>query len=185
MLNKVPTKGKMFLLYKWYPCLKGNFFGTEVSKIINRPPFFNTRSISERPFSKFSKFRTPKDTVITSKLLSSKGIASPSPLIKSTFACKTVLFTFLRAIESMPSERSKPMIVFAAMCLANSMAKSPVPVATSSMLSGLWFFAICSTLRRHFKSVPKEMTLLRLSYLFDMVSNICSTCSFLLSVESL
>ena len=82
--NILPITGKIPLAYMEYPCLNGNFVGTDVSKITKMPPFFKTRKISDNPFSKFSKFRIPKETVIASNELSSKGNASESPLTNST-----------------------------------------------------------------------------------------------------
>ena len=128
----------------------------EVSRITKRPFGFNTRRISDNPVSKFSKLRTPKATVIASKVLSSKGIFSESAriisiLLESFFA--SILFL---PTASIPAEISKPIIFFA-LVEAIKIAKSPVPVAMSKIDSGLVLVTNSSTFLRHLMSIPKEI----------------------------
>ena len=65
--------------------------------------------------------------------------------------------TFFLATDSIPSDKSNPMISEASVFSANFIAKSPVPVAMSKILSGWCCIIYFKTFFLHFKSVPKEI----------------------------
>ena len=67
---------------------------------------------------------------------------------------------FCLPMSSMPLLISKPIILLA-LVFASAIAKSPVPVAISSMDLGLVFSTSFTTFFRHFTSMPKEMTLFK------------------------
>ena len=73
---------------------------------------------------------------MASNILLLKGNASESPLMNSIIYFSSVSATFFLAIESIPSDKSNPIIFVAEVFSANLIAKSPVPVAISRMLSG-------------------------------------------------
>ena len=132
--------------------------GTESSRITSFPPGLRTRSISLRPFSRFSKFLTPNATVTRSKLLSGNLKFSQSPVSQDIKSSSPALATLSFITSSIPSERSTPVtwpiasalpdpeLSFASFLIASAMAmlKSPVPQATSST---------SMLLRRRFSSI--------------------------------
>ena len=107
------TGSNNILVYKKYPCLKGNLVGTDVSSTTNVPLGFKTLKISFNPTSKCSKLRTPNATVIASKLLSSKGRFSESPTTISMALFSFFALIFFRPTSNIPSLISKPIIFFA------------------------------------------------------------------------
>ena len=100
------------------------FDGTLNSRITSRPPGFSTRSISSSPRGRFSKFRTPKATVTTSKVLSSnrRFSASPTSAVTVTFPAdcgeNPAFSTFSRITFSIPSDKSTPVTVAAVPAVA-------------------------------------------------------------------
>ena len=50
--------------------------------------------MSDKPFSKFSKFLTPKETIMASNKLSLKGKASESPIRSSILSVRFLLISF-------------------------------------------------------------------------------------------
>ena len=137
--------------------MKGNFSGIEVSKTTNLPLGFSTLNISESPFSKSSKLRTPKPTVTASKVASAKGNCSLSPCTKFMRFESCFLAIFSRPTASIPSEMSNP-VIFTSGIVVSAIAKSPVPVATSNTVEGLISATFWTTNLRHFTSDPQEIT---------------------------
>ncbi len=73
-------------------------------------------------------------------------------------------------------------IISEALVWVKLIARSPVPVAISKTLLGFFLEIILTTFSRHLISIPNEMTLLRLSYSLEIVSNILAICCFFPSV---
>ena len=95
--NNFPMPGVIQFMYKLYNCFTPIIFGFVHSSTTNLPPGFKTLFISLKPFSRFSKLRTPKATVTASNELSAKFIVSQSPFISSILLDKPKLRNFLSA----------------------------------------------------------------------------------------
>ena len=103
---------------------KGGLVGVVISSTTTRPPGRTTRTISRRPRSRSEKLRAPKPTVAASNASSGYGSAS-------AFACsQRTAGLFARARSSIPSEKSDPTT--SPPRRESAIARSPVPVATSS-----------------------------------------------------
>src|SRR5687767_7153743 len=175
----------MIFMYKLYKDLNPVLRGFENSRITNLPPGFSTLNISLSPFSRFSKFRTPKATVMASNVVSGKFIASLSPFNNSICLLSNSLSTFCRPSCNMPSEMSIPVIFSGRRYFHVIMATSAVPVATSSTCWGRRGFNSAIARLRQYTSMPPDRKRLRKSYRKAIWSNMVATCCFLLSSESL
>ena len=102
----------------------GGRVGVVISSTTTRPPGRTTRTISAKPRSRSEKLRAPNPTVTASNSPSAYGSAKAFPCSHRTAAL------FPRARASMPSEKSEPTT--SAPRAARAIARSPVPVATSS-----------------------------------------------------
>ena len=87
--------------------------------------------------------------------------------------------TLRRATSSIPSERSTPSTCTPRMRRAISIARSPVPVATSSIRCGRQRRTMRTTRRRQMRSMLIESVWFSRSYFGAMLSNISRTSSFL------
>ena len=155
--------------------MNGKCSGVENSITTNVPPGFNTRYISEYPFSKCSKLRTPKDTVIASNVLSANDSERQSSQKNFILSLRWYSSIFLRAIFSIPSDRSIPVILSGENIFSMSRGKSPVPVAMSSIVLGRYAASRFIAARLHCLSIPKVIILFSMSYVGAIVSNICRT----------
>lgn len=117
-------------------CFMGNDTGVVSSTRLSCPPGFITRQISANPLSRSWKLRMPKADVAASNVLSGNDMAKQSSFLISTFPSRCACFTFSLATFSIPSDMSMPTIFSGQSAWAAKMAKSPVPVAMSSMRLG-------------------------------------------------
>ena len=117
-------------------CFIGKLTGVVSSTMQRCPPFFSTRHISRSPWSRFWKFLMPKAAVTASKLSSWNERLRQSSLAKEMVFSSPSCFTFCLPISIMPSEMSAPISWSGCSICAARMAKSPVPVAMSSIFLG-------------------------------------------------
>ena len=117
-------------------CFIGNLTGVVSSTMLRCPPFFSTRQISASPLSRFWKLRIPNAAVTASNVLSGKERLRQSSFWKEMMSLSPAAFTFSRPIAIIPSEISAPIRCSGFSSLAARMAKSPVPVAMSSICFG-------------------------------------------------
>ena len=154
-----PTKFPFKQGYKLYT----NLFLPIIGKLFSKDKVaysYLSESANSFPLSKFAKLRTPKETVIASKVLSVKGISSESPTIISILSDKLAFAIFSLPTSNIPSEISKPTILSGAN-LDIIKAKSPVPVAMSKICFGLFLPTIFTTFLRHLISIPREIILFK------------------------
>ena len=114
-------------------CFIGKRTGDVSSTMLRCPPFFSTRCISLRPWSRLWKLRMPKAAVTASKVLSGNERFRQSSFWKEMMCYNFSLATFSLPIFIMPSEMSVPMSCSGCSICADRIAKSPVPVAMSSI----------------------------------------------------
>ena len=147
----------------WKSCFIGKLTGVVSSTMQRCPPFFSTRHISRRPWSRFWKLRMPKAAVTASKVLSSNERLRQSSLAKEMVFSSPSRFTFCRPISIMPSDMSAPTSLSGCNIWAARMAKSPVPVAMSSIFLGEKGARRLIAFLRHPLSMSHESRWLRVS----------------------
>ena len=134
---------------------------------------------SSRPASRSPKLRTQNATVTTSTEASETRRCSASPTSSTTRSSRPRAATLQRATSSIFSERSTPSTCTSRMRRAISIARSPVPVATSRIRCGRLRRTMRTTRRRQMRSMFIESVWFSRSYLGAMLSNISRTSSFL------
>ena len=124
--------------------------------ITSRPPERITRFISLSPLSRSSKFLMPYATITASKVSDGRLRFIQSSFWNCMVASSCASFTFSFPTFIIPSERSTPKSFLGDSSLAARIAKSPVPVATSSICWGWYGRRESMAAFLHFLSIPNE-----------------------------
>lgn len=139
--------------------------GRAKSKDMTIPPEPVARDISRKVNWALETFLRARLIEVDAKQLSRNGRLSARAKTQSTLSPRPFDCNLQRAVFSIERVRSTPTTdPSRETILAKSAAKSPVPVATSSIRSWLRGLAWLTTYARHRLSCPKESRLNRISY---------------------